>query len=85
VSDLIDGVVHEALHSLNPRPGFSSELLGALRGTSAFPLRGDERGPSRLSRWVLPSAFAGVVGATGLLFYGLGRKHRTRTTRRRRG
>jgi hypothetical protein len=61
---------------MSPRPGFSAELLVALRGTPAFPvpIEHEHRG---MSRWVVPGTVAGAVaGAAGALAYGFGRRHK---------
>jgi hypothetical protein len=75
VSDLLDIAVAEAVGSISPRPGFASELLVALRGTSSVPV-GLETDARRRPRWLLPGSFAGAVGAAGVVAYGIGRMHR---------
>jgi hypothetical protein len=81
VSDLLDIAVAEALGSISPRPGFASELLVALRGTPSVPI-GDNN-LRRRPRWLIPGSFAGAVGAAGVVFYGLGRRHRDTRKRSR--
>jgi hypothetical protein len=84
VSDLLDIAVAEAVGSFSPRPGFASELLVALRGTSSVPAVFD-KSVRRRPRWLIPGSFAGAVGAAGVLFYGLGRRHRDNKKKKRSG
>jgi hypothetical protein len=81
VSDLLDLAVAEAVGSISPRPGFASELLVALRGTPALPVRFADDPDRRRPRWLLPGTFAGAVGAAGVVCYELGRRHRDKKRR----
>jgi hypothetical protein len=78
VRDVIDGVVAEALRSMGPRPGYGAELLNALRGTPALPVLVEEESRSWQTRWIVPGTCAGVIGAAGIVAYGLGRRHNKR-------
>jgi hypothetical protein len=75
VSDVIDGVIAEAIRSMGPRPGYGAELLSALRGTPALPVLVEEESRSWQMRWIVSGTCAGVIGAAGLVAYGLGRRH----------
>jgi hypothetical protein len=71
---LVPSVVSEAVKANRPRPGFSAELLGALRDKAPLsPLADDPRGDD-LDRWVVPGVIAGAICGAGLLCFELGRR-----------
>lgn len=71
---LVPSVVAEAVKANRPRPGFSAELLGALRDKASLsPLAGDPR-DEPLDRWVVPGVIAGAICGAGLLCFELGRR-----------
>jgi hypothetical protein len=70
---LVPSVVSEAVKSNHPRPGFSAELLNALRDTPS--LAGVDDDPvDPLDRWMLPGLIVGTICGAGLLFFELGRR-----------
>jgi len=76
VSDVIDGVVAEAIRSMGPRPGFGAELLSALRGTPALPVIAEEEHRAWITRGLVAGSVAGALGVAGVVAYGLGRRHK---------
>jgi hypothetical protein len=70
---LVPSIVSEAVRANQPRPGFSDELLSALRDVP--PLVGVPDDPDDpLDRWMLPGLIVGTVCGAGLLFFELGRR-----------
>ena len=76
MSDVIDGVVAEAIRSMGPRPGFGAELLSALRGTPALPVIAEEEQRAWMTRGLVAGSVAGALGVAGVVAYGLGRRHK---------
>ena len=82
MSDFFRTLLADAVDSMAPRPGYAAELLAALRGTPSPPVWFEDEG-KRFPRWILPGTFAGAVGAAGVVFYGVSRRHRGKAGRRR--
>lgn len=70
---LVPSVVSEAVKATHPRPGFSDELLHALRDTPSLA-RVEDDPVDPLDRWVLPGLIVGTICGAGLLFFELGRR-----------
>ncbi len=64
------------LRDIHPRPGFEGELLASLlRDTGRLRALSPEAHGHR-SRWVVAGALAGVVSATGAVYWTARRRHR---------
>lgn len=70
---LVPSVVSEAVKANRPRPGFSAELLGALKDRALLSPLDDPRAEP-LDRWVVPGVIAGAICGAGLLCFELGRR-----------
>jgi hypothetical protein len=71
---LVPSVVSEAVKANRPRPGFSAELLGALRDAPSLEALNEEPGPPALDRLLVPGVIAGAICGAGILFFELGRR-----------
>jgi hypothetical protein len=70
---LVPSIVSEAVRANHPRPGFSDELLSALRDMPSLVEVSDDPDDS-LDRWMLPGLIVGTACGAGLLFFELGRR-----------
>lgn len=64
------------LQEVTPRPGFSAGLMTILiQDRNRLPSLDSAVGRSR-TRWIVAGAVAGVVSATGAVYWGARRRHK---------
>jgi hypothetical protein len=68
-----------ALLAYTPRPGFSNELLAALRQAAAVSLFAEPSLGRARERWLWAGSIAGVATAASAAFYGVVRLNRRGT------
>jgi hypothetical protein len=76
VNDFLDAMISESVNTASPREGFAAELLMALREMPVLPVGHDPAEPTFQLRWIVPGAVAGTLGAAGVVWFGIARRHR---------